>query len=224
MKQFFHYLARAKRVFVARWKRRRAQRNGHRVVFVDGGAHNGQVIREHLDPSLNVLKNSFMLPDLRGAQFHFFEPNPLRFAELKETCAALGHEDVVTHQKALGGEDGVTTLFPGVGEWGDLATTIYRDSTEKLDEENAVEVEVVDFTEFIRKNFEPDDYVIVKLDVEGAEYDIIPKLMESGVINFLDELYIEWHDEFFPDRASEGEKLRQQLKKYRNVCIRTWYY
>jgi len=39
------------------------------------------------------------------------------------------------------------------------------------------------------------DHIFLKLDVEGAEYEILEDLISSGKIGMLNKLYIEFHDE-----------------------------
>ena len=33
----------------------------------------------------------------------------------------------------------------------------------------------------------------MKLDIEGAEYQVIPKMMKDGTFDYINELWIEWH-------------------------------
>ena len=43
------------------------------------------------------------------------------------------------------------------------------------------------------RNFEKEDYVMVKLDVEGAEFEIIERLRAQGALSLVDVLAIECH-------------------------------
>jgi FkbM family methyltransferase len=36
--------------------------------------------------------------------------------------------------------------------------------------------------------------VILKMDIEGAEYTLLPALEETGAVRFVDALLVEWHD------------------------------
>lgn len=40
----------------------------------------------------------------------------------------------------------------------------------------------------------PDKYIVVKIDCEGAEYDILEDFSQNNVIDKIDILMIEWHD------------------------------
>ena len=51
----------------------------------------------------------------------------------------------------------------------------------------------VDLADYIAQSFLPEDYVIVKLDVEGAEYDILHHLIQTGALYRIKELYVEYH-------------------------------
>ncbi len=51
----------------------------------------------------------------------------------------------------------------------------------------------IDLAAFIRNNFEQEDYIILKLDIEGAEYDVLEQLIQTNTIGWLNELYAEYH-------------------------------
>ena len=57
-----------------------------------------------------------------------------------------------------------------------------------------VAVRTVDIVTWLRRSFRPCDLVLVKMDVEGAEHDIIPALIHSGAHNLVDILAWECHE------------------------------
>ena len=46
-----------------------------------------------------------------------------------------------------------------------------------------------------RRTVRPDDFVVVKMDIEGAEYDVVPHLLREKVADLIDELFLEVHTE-----------------------------
>jgi FkbM family methyltransferase len=56
-----------------------------------------------------------------------------------------------------------------------------------------VTVRMIDFAEYLTKNFQLADYVAVKIDVEGGEYELFEHLLKTGAVSLLDELFVEWH-------------------------------
>jgi FkbM family methyltransferase len=78
----------------------------------------------------------------------------------------------------------------------------------------AVTVPCYDLVPMLQQ-YREDDYVVVKMDVEGAEYEILRHMMLSGVMPLVDVLLAELHP-FTPDSAVTLESLRWMLgKKYR---------
>ena len=53
---------------------------------------------------------------------------------------------------------------------------------------------VVDVVGWIASHFAPDDYVVLKMDVEGAEHKIVHALAERGVLPLIDVFAIECHN------------------------------
>ncbi|XP_072046932.1 uncharacterized protein [Amphiura filiformis] len=54
-------------------------------------------------------------------------------------------------------------------------------------------IPIIDLSRWIRENTNKDDYVIFKLDVEGAEFDILKKMLEEGTFDWVDKFYGEFH-------------------------------
>lgn len=55
------------------------------------------------------------------------------------------------------------------------------------------EVQGLDIAEWFRNLADEDDLLVVKMDIEGAEFDLLPKLLDTGAICLVDELFLECH-------------------------------
>ena len=57
-----------------------------------------------------------------------------------------------------------------------------------------VEVAAIDIAQFILDlKVRPEDFVVMKMDIESQEYIIMRHLLQKGLLCLIDELYIEWH-------------------------------
>ncbi|KAL3498923.1 hypothetical protein ACH5RR_041655 [Cinchona calisaya] len=54
-------------------------------------------------------------------------------------------------------------------------------------------VQAFDFADWLIRSFSKQDFVVLKMDVEGTEMDLIPRLVETGAICLIDELFVECH-------------------------------
>jgi len=54
-------------------------------------------------------------------------------------------------------------------------------------------VSTIDFSEFIKNNFSVDDFIVLKLDIEGAEYKVINKMFEDKTLSYISVLFGEMH-------------------------------
>lgn len=59
--------------------------------------------------------------------------------------------------------------------------------------DNFQNVQGFDFADWLLTTFSVDDFVVLKLDVEGTEFDILPRMLETGAICLVDELFLECH-------------------------------
>jgi FkbM family methyltransferase len=69
-----------------------------------------------------------------------------------------------------------------------------------------------DLAEWLKRTASEQDYVVMKMDVEGTEFDLIPRMLDTGAICLVDELFLECHYNRW-QRCCPGERS----PKYRNT-------
>ena len=85
-----------------------------------------------------------------------------------------------------------------------------------------IEVECMDFSQFIIDSFSKDDFIVMKFNTEGAEFDIFPHMISTGAMEYINVLFGEWHhakvpilsDEEFNTLVSNTEKLTGKLRPW----------
>jgi len=50
-----------------------------------------------------------------------------------------------------------------------------------------------DFSEYLFRNFKVTDFIVVKMDIEGAEFEVVRHLINTGAVGLIDELFLEGH-------------------------------
>jgi FkbM family methyltransferase len=74
-----------------------------------------------------------------------------------------------------------------------------------------------DFAEWMKSAVMEKDYVVMKMDVEGTEFDLIPRLFETGAICLIDELFLECHYNRW-QRCCPGQRSEKYEKTY-DQCL-----
>jgi FkbM family methyltransferase len=177
-------------------------------IFIDGGARVGESIEIYV-------KNN---PDLIGCDIHLFECNPNHLDKLNTLQTKYPEYNMEVHQLALWNSEGEQDFYFSIDIWGDLGCTLNKDKGEKLDLDNPIKVKSISLSNFLNQ-FNDDDYVIVKLDIEGAEWEVVNDLIETNQLSKINELYVEWHDKFF---SHDFDSLKQKLKTYPNLIYKNW--
>ena len=107
----------------------------------------------------------------------------------------------------------------GVGSQDAMNATAVRGKIRAGEWKEIIRVPCFDFAAFLLRFDEP---VYVKMDVEGAEYDILEKVIASGADKHISFLTVEWHDHQF----SQMEKYsRRRVEIIRNLSCPndTWW-
>ena len=76
-----------------------------------------------------------------------------------------------------------------------------------------IEVESIDISNWVKTNLSEQDLIVMKLDIEGAEYNVLEKMIEDGSIDYINTLFVEWHDYQMKNKEIETEKIKAILKE-----------
>lgn len=74
-----------------------------------------------------------------------------------------------------------------------------------------------DFAQWLKTVVSEKDFVVMKMDVEGTEFDLIPRLFETGAICLIDELFLECHYNRW-QKCCPGERSPKYQKTY-DQCL-----
>ncbi len=129
-------------------------------------------------------------------------------------------------QAAVSDSDGAAEFYLD-REDGD-GSTLFRNKLTRenggygtLDTANPDIVKTIDLSRWIRDELRPNDYIVLKLDVEGAEYDILEKMARDDTLRRVRHLFVEWHWQKIGLPESRHMKVLQLLKDQR-IPVREW--
>ena len=194
-------------------------------VLLDLGTHYGQGLREFID--------RFKVDD--SWRVLTFEANPVTFEKyLKEYAHQTPYVEACN--AAVSDHFGTITVNletpPNEDDTGQGSSIIPLDNWDPWGNRTSGthfhlqrEVSCFDFSKFIQENFSKEDNIIIKMDIEGSEYDVLEKMIEDGTIEFVNHLAVEWHARFFTNKEEtqiREEKLIEKLKTYNGLVLESW--
>jgi hypothetical protein len=183
-------------------------------VYLDFGTNIGIQIRKLFEPSKypKAKINPFFRTTFKcGENCHNvcafgFEPNPKWTSRLKEIDTAYNAVDfhtVIFTETAISNMTGNITFFHDYTaeakhhEWG--SSTIPWQSTMKSGDAKYVTVGTLDAATFLlrdvyaRAGQTEASKIVVKMDVEGSEWFLVPYLLHSGALCGIDNIFLELH-------------------------------
>lgn len=178
-----------------------------RKIFIDGGSHKGQSIIK----AQNTFGNDIEIYGFEAVPFlayslqEYYRNNP----KVNVEWAALWKDN-----------NGIDLNIPQEGaSW---SNSIYERW-----ESNFISQKVpsIDLSTWLKENVSKDDYVILKLDIEGAEYEVLDKMISEGTVDLVDEFHGEWHDhkiDSLPKESVERVKTYFSTKKTFKIWEAPW--
>jgi FkbM family methyltransferase len=176
-------------------------------VFLDCGTHLCEGLKDFIGKK--IVTEDF--------EIHTFEANPA--CNIIERIKQIPY-NVTPHQKAVWIEDG-TVFFnqenhrksrSGSPHDGQSDVDGWGSSIDNIGfihpgYETKVEVESISLSNFLQQ-YNDDDYIVCKMDIEGSEFAVLRDLLEKGSIKKINELYVEFHERFMP---KENEQTKNEL-------------
>ncbi len=154
-----------------------------KYIFIDLGAYDGDSIQFFLTKAQDL-----PAPASKFA-IYAFEPNPKFFLKLNELMDVTPQIKQISNQAAWI-EDG-EKQFAVDQAAGPMGSTLMQSKVEIWNKSKIQTMQTFDFTEWVQQ-FEK-QYVIVKMDIEGAEFPILNKMLQDKTIGAINELWCEFH-------------------------------
>lgn len=154
------------------------------IVYIECGTHNGNTLRRFLKSGRHVDK------------VFSFECNP-HFFDSWSDLEKMPNVQII--RKGVWTKEGTLDLFVGGPSF--MGSTFLKKKSASIDYSKPVTVPTIDFSAWLKENVTKEDYVILRMNVEGAEYPILDKMIRDKTIELIDEAVIGFHR----NRFSEDE-------------------
>jgi FkbM family methyltransferase len=195
-------------------------------IFLDLGTHYGQGLREFRDRfGMNETWEIYTF-EANPETFNIFVRDHLQqIPNVKAYNAAVSdHNGTITvnlETPPNEGDTGQGTSVISMDEWNPWGLADGEDTHFKRQEE----IPCFDFSSFIQENFTKEDNIIIKMDIEGSEYDVLEKMVADGTLEYVNHISVEWHSRFFRNQEEtqkREEQLLEKLKSYKDLVSEAW--
>lgn len=176
-------------------------------IFIDCGGNVGQ--------SINRFKKSKLYANNKDFKMHSFEP-------LSHLSKYYENDKLVEfHKEAIWIYDGETTFYiDKKNEKAQGSTLVKEKYSGKLDKEHPVNVPCIDFSKWIVNTFNANqDKIILKMDIEGAEYEVLKHMITTGAIYYINTLFVEFHWKKINLHEKDHNLLVNSLKRYNHLKL-----
>tara|TARA_B100000497_G_scaffold83086_1_gene92606 strand:- start:595 stop:1182 length:588 start_codon:yes stop_codon:yes gene_type:complete len=160
-------------------------------IFIDCGANKGS--------DLDMFRINY--EDYKSWRMVAFEPNP-QCRDYMLLNDKLDNVELI--EKAVWIEDSTKTFNIGSNT---KSSTLRSDKTTNMSNKN-ITVETIDLSNYISQ-FNEEDYIILALDVEGAEYEVLEKMLIEKTIDLVDEIFVEFHTHKMKNSKEDNLQARE---------------
>ena len=152
-----------------------------------------------------------------GATILAYEPNQKAYQKLSERFK--DYKNVKCLNSAVSFKDGKAKLF--LHESANVDPLKYSTGSsliidkENINPEDYIETEMVDLAKVIRriKKVFKKNVHILKIDIEGAECDLMERLMDEDLLKDIPYVFVETHEKKIPSLRDKTKKMIDKAKK-----------
>lgn len=131
---------------------------------------------------ISVLFFKWLYPNARIISF---EPDPATFSVLNTNIRANNLADISTHQVALGTKNGITDFYRDADP---CSSSLMMSTNPQRHGGSRLSVPLRKLSDFIQTEVD-----LLKIDVEGAEFEIINDLIASDKLRRVKQMHLEYH-------------------------------
>lgn len=189
--------------------------------FLDMGAHKLEGLKEFTE-KLGIDKEW---------KVYSYEPNILIQEDAKKVVKEISgnYKSLEFFNKAVMDEEGTITFNCHKGAWKDEERSEYIDGyttgSNALDTNPAIDigngvvfdtmqydVECVAIDDILESicTEDPDAEIWVKCDIEGSEFVVLPRIIESEYAKHIKQMFIEWHERMWYHEGQLGIERKQK--------------
>jgi len=167
-----------------------------RKVYIDCGSYKGGTIR-------SFIKNREYDKDFIIYSFEALEAYAGKQEKVLKNVISM--ENINLIKKVVWIYDGEIDFYAS-GRRAGRAGSILKNKKSRRN--RATVLPCLDFSKWIIDNFNKDDYIILKMDIEGAEFEVLNKMIKDKSIEYINRLYLEKHTKRY-----DGEIDFKYIKK-----------
>mmetsp|Transcript_107144 Transcript_107144/g.297933 ORF Transcript_107144/g.297933 Transcript_107144/m.297933 type:complete len:272 (-) Transcript_107144:193-1008(-) len=168
------------------------ERTEPKCVFIDLGAADGNSFHTFVSNGFGPVENC---PGGRWEAF-LVEANPRFDAPLHQLVARFPGQVHASMSTAAFSCEGTTTFYLDTmnhaqNYWGSSLSSHHPDAQKSG--LKSVDVQLLNLNRLLLERTIPGDWVMVKMDIEGSEFDVLPCLAKAPSATLIDRLYMEEH-------------------------------
>ena len=129
---------------------------------------------------------------------YIFEPVPNFAKNIKQRFKE--NQKVHVYNYGLAGENKIEIIAISEDE-----SSVFKQS------KDSIKIRLVNALEFLKKK-NIDIIDLMKINIEGGEYELLEHLIETGIIKNIKDVQVQFHD-FIPDAEVRMKKIQEELKK-----------
>jgi hypothetical protein len=101
----------------------------------------------------------------------------------------------------------------------DIGASLFEDHAMVHEDGIQMQVPAINFSDYLARNFRPEDIVIIRCDIEGAEYEVLKSLIVAGTARLVDYIDVEWHAMLSPSLHHLKQAMQSALLAGRGLTL-----